>query len=156
MGWCWGGSQRRHLQYTSSSLETARNNQRPGSMLGLARVVTERCWTESAGLRDRRQASDERGLGGRCFESQLLTRALFYFLLWSLEFQQFARWSSGRSIRSLKNSQRWAGWLLCCGPRGVVATSVAGVHKSRAMHKSPTVDVIILLQPPLVERNDQN
>jgi hypothetical protein len=24
---------------------------------------------------------------------------------------------------------------------GVVATQVAGVHKSRAMHKSPTVDV---------------
>jgi hypothetical protein len=50
---------------TSSSLETARNNERPGSMVGLERVVTERCWTQSAGLRDRRQAFDERGRGGQ-------------------------------------------------------------------------------------------
>jgi hypothetical protein len=46
-------------------------------------------------------------------------------------------------VHSLKILSRWAGWLLCCGPRGVVATSLAGVHKSYAMHKSPTVHVII-------------
>jgi hypothetical protein len=42
-------------------------------------------------------------------------------------------------VHSLKILSRWVGWLLCFGPRGVVATSLAGVHKSYAMHKSPTV-----------------
>jgi hypothetical protein len=44
-------------------------------------------------------------------------------------------------VHSLKILSRWAGWLLCCGPRGWLLRAVAGVHKSYAMHKSPTVHV---------------
>jgi hypothetical protein len=85
MGWCWGGSQQRHLQFrvhpTSSSLETARNNERTGFSLGIERVVTERCWTESAGLRDRRQASDEWGRGGGFLDHGRSLGAFFFLIL---------------------------------------------------------------------------
>jgi hypothetical protein len=145
MGWCWGGSQRRHVQCrvhpTSSSLEMARNYEHTGSSLGIEREATKRCWTESAGLGDRRHASNEQGRAGAVIWVMIdHSGGLASFFL---EF----RASGLRTIflRSFAHSpkllSRWVGWLLCYGCRGVVATSVAGVHKSRAMHKSPTVDV---------------
>jgi hypothetical protein len=75
---CWllgglelGGSHQRHLQHrvhpTSTSLEKAGCHRRTASSLYIERVVGEQCWTERAGCRDRWQASDEQGRGGRSF-----------------------------------------------------------------------------------------
>jgi hypothetical protein len=105
-------------------------------------VVTKQGWTESAGLGDRRQASDERGRGGviRVTVDHSGGFGVFFFLELGASglrtnFFEILHAFSQTSIAL-------GGVVVVLWSLGVVATSVAGVHKSYAMHKSTTVHVM--------------
>jgi hypothetical protein len=81
------------------------------------------------------------GGGGERFVGHGLSLGEFWRLV--LAFGVFERrtiFFLSSFVHSLKILSRWAAWLLCCGPRGVVATRGRG-RAQKLRHKSTTVHV---------------
>jgi hypothetical protein len=80
------------------------------------------------------------GGGGRFVGTWAITRRLLASFFWRLEFSSVGRFFLSSFVHSLKILSRWARWLLCCGPRGVVATRGRG--RAQKHHRACYINLL--------------